>query len=150
MHIGKLCNRNVVVVDRDVRVQEAARLMREHHVGDLVVVEGEGNKAKPVGILTDRDIVVGVVAKDIEHLGILTVGDVISRELVTALFDEDHEEVLHRMRFHGIRRIPVVDSDGSLHGIFTMDDLLEHLAHDMASVAALLSRQPRREAARRS
>jgi CBS domain-containing protein len=121
--------------------------MRDQHVGDLVVVEDE--RDVPLGLLTDRDLVVGILAKDVEHLSQLEVGDVLTQELVIAREDEDVSDVLHKMTSTGVRRIPVVDRSGSLLGIFTLDDILGLVADDMASVAALVKRQRRIERGRR-
>jgi CBS domain-containing protein len=145
MEIGQVCNRHVVHITKEDRVLEAARRMRDEHVGDLVVVDEREGRKVPVGILTDRDIVVTLVAKNIEYLGELYVGDILSRDLVTASDNEDVVDVLDRMRVQGIRRMPVVDASGALVGIFTLDDLIELLYRDLESVATLISREQRRE-----
>jgi CBS domain-containing protein len=119
--------------------------MREAHVGDLIVVEENGSHRVPVGMITDRDIVVGVVAKEVTEFAKLAVGDVLLGELVIARSDEDLSDALGRMRRHGIRRIPVVDKQGNLEGIFTLDDLLAVLTHDLESVVRLLARQAEHE-----
>jgi CBS domain-containing protein len=147
MLVGKLCKREVVTIRRCHSVVEAARRMRDHHVGDLVVVEGENDT--PVGVLTDRDLVVGILAKDIEHLPKLEVGDVLTEPVVVVREDEDVSDVLHEMRKKGVRRVPVVNRAGSLIGIFTLDDLLGLVAGDMASVVALVKKQRRVEQERR-
>lgn len=147
MRIGKLCKREVVTVRRHHSIVEAAQRMRDHHVGDLVVVEGE--RDVPVGILTDRDIVVGVVAKAPEDLTKLEVGDVLTDQLIVASTEEDVEEVLERMKKHHIRRIPIVDKVGSLAGIFTADDLLALVSKDFATLSRLVGGQRAVEAARR-
>lgn len=103
----------------------------------------------PVGVLTDRDIVVGILAKDTEHVRLLDVGDVMERTLVTASEDEDLAAVLRRMRSFGVRRVPVVDARGDLTGILSVDDALPALSDEIAEVAALVSRQSKREPAHR-
>jgi CBS domain-containing protein len=123
--------------------------MREEHVGDLVVVEEREGRRVPVGILTDRDIVVGVLAKDGDHAKLLDVGDVIGGMLVTATEDEDIKPVLRRMRSFGVRRVPVVDETGGLSGVLSIDDVIAALSDEIAEVAALVSRQPSRESDRR-
>jgi CBS domain-containing protein len=145
MRIGQLCNRHVVHIGRGEPVLEAARRMRDEHVGDLVVVEERAGRRVPVGLLTDRDIVIGLLAKDVEHIGRLDVGDLLTRDVVTATEGEDVSEVLRRMRRQGIRRMPVVDGTGALVGIFTVDDLLGVLSEDLAVVVALIARERRRE-----
>jgi CBS domain-containing protein len=149
MRVGDACNRNVVVIELSGTIVEAARRMRAHHVGDLVAVVPERGGFVPVGVLTDRDLVVGVLAKDIEHIATLTVGDVITSEPILAREDEDLSVVLDRMRRNVVRRMPVVNADGLLVGIFTLDDLLGVLAEDVASIGALVSRQRTYEAERR-
>ncbi len=146
MLIRKLFKRDVVTIDPDASVLEAARLMRAEHVGD-VVVTGPGRR--PVGILTDRDIVVSVVAKDVEHLPTLAVKDVLTSEPIMAFEDEDAETVLARMRRRGVRRVPVVDREGVLVGIFAVDDILDLLADDLRGVVSLVTKQRRFEESRR-
>jgi CBS domain-containing protein len=123
--------------------------MREEHVGALVVVEQREHGRRPVGILTDRDIVVGVFAKDESHVGTLDVGDVMTPEPVTATSDEDVGDVLRRMRSFGVRRVPVVDASGMLEGIVTLDDIMAGLSEELAAAASLVTRQPEREVRRR-
>jgi CBS domain-containing protein len=123
--------------------------MREEHVGDLVVVENDGDRVVPVAMLTDRDIVVGVLARDATHLKTLDVGDVVLGTLVTASADEDIGDVLHRMRSFGVRRVPVVDATGTLVGIISLDDVLAGLADELAQAARIVKLQPDRESVRR-
>jgi CBS domain-containing protein len=149
MKIGTVSNPTVVVIGLGDSVLLAARLMREHHVGGLVVTEDDGHDKVPVGMLTDRDLVVGVLAKDVDHIKMLTVGDVITAKPIVAREDEDVSAVLDRMRRNVVRRVPVVDAKGHLVGIFTLDDLLGVLADDFASIGALVSRQRTYEAERR-
>jgi CBS domain-containing protein len=145
MNIGQLCNRHVVHIGRNERVLEAARLMRQEHVGDLVVVEERGGQRVPVGILTDRDIVVGLVARDVDHIAQLDVGDLLTRDVVTATERDELTDVLARMQQQGIRRMPVVDASGGLVGILTLDDLLGQLYADLAAVVSLIRRERSRE-----
>lgn len=143
MIIGKLLQRDVVTISPNAAVLEAARMMRAEHVGAVIAVD---DRKRPVGVLTDRDIVVSVLAKDVEHLGRLSVKDVLTADpVVTCLETDDIEVVLGRMRSRGIRRIPVVDKDGVLVGVFAMDDLLEILATDLSKVVGLISAQRRHE-----
>jgi CBS domain-containing protein len=150
MHVYELMTRHVAFIHRDEPLLVAVRRMREEHVGALVVVEERERMRVAVGILTDRDIVVGVFAKDVEHVSKLDVGDVMTTELVTATEDEDISAVLRRMRSFGVRRVPVVDGEsGSLRGIVTVDDALAGLAEELATAASLTSRQRERESAHR-
>jgi CBS domain-containing protein len=140
MSVGEICNRNVAVVEKERSIQEAAELMRKHHVGDLIVVGYDHNRKIPIGIVTDRDIVVELIAKKIPTDAV-TVGDVMSYELVTAMEDDDLLQTLKLMRAKGARRLPVVDSSGSLVGILTVDDIIELLAETLSDVSKLIERQ---------
>ena len=114
MNVGQLCNRDVVTADQYLPVLEAARRMRAHHVGDLVVVEAVRGGTEPIGIVTDRDLVLEVLAENIEWAASLRVCEIMTCEPVTAREDEDATVVLHRMRCHGVRRLPVVDARGAV------------------------------------
>ncbi len=126
MNVGEVCKRQVVVAERGLALVEAARRMRENHVGCLVVVDDPA-RPRPVGILTDRDIVVEVVAADLT-LADVTVGDIMSGALETVHEGDGALGSLATMRRRGVRRLPVTDAEGFLVGIVTLDDLLEVLA----------------------
>lgn len=148
MAIGEICNREVVIVAREAPVIAAARLMRQYHVGDLVVVDELAGLRRPVGIVTDRDIVIEVVAMEVAPEA-LRVGDIMSAELATVRETEGVYETIRYMRDKGIRRLPVVDRDGWLQGIVTLDDLLILLAEEMGELARLIGREMDREQASR-
>ena len=144
MNAGELCNREVVFAYRDTRLVEAARLMREHHVGSLVVVVDRLSERVPVGILTDRDIVVAVVAKALDPRA-LTVGDVMAGELLTVRENDGIPDALRLMREKGVRRVPVLTHSGALAGILTIDDLLELMAEELGAFARTIDRERVRE-----
>ena len=144
MYIGEICTRNVVICTTGTSIVDAAHLMRQHHVGDLVVVEERNGKRIPTGVVTDRDLVVEIVALN-APLENLTIDDIKSRELITAKESDDVLDVLEQMQRHGIRRIPVVDNYGALAGIVTLDDLLEILAEELGTMVKLISRERSRE-----
>lgn len=148
MRIGECCNRTVVIAAADTGAREAARLMREEHVGNVIVVERENGRVRPLGIVTDRDLVIEVLAKDapIEEL---TVADIMSDRLFTAQEDDDLDETLDQMRDLGVRRVPVVDLDGALIGILTLDDVISLAANTMASMARLVRHEMDLEVRRR-
>ena len=146
MAVGEICNREVVIAERSLSVAEAARLMRTHHVGDLVVVEETGGRGQPVGIVTDRDIVVEVVAAGVNPEA-LKVGDIMGPDVATVRESEGLFEALRYMRDKGVRRMPVVDGGGGLIGILTLDDLLGLLAEEMSELAKLVSHERQRETA---
>jgi len=149
MAVGEICNREVVITEKSASVVDAARLMRTHHVGDLVVVEEKGGRNQPVGIVTDRDIVVEVVAAGVNP-DALKVGDIMGPEVATVRESEGLFEALRYMRDKGVRRMPVVDRDGGLVGILTLDDLLSLLAEEMTELAKLVSHERQREATARA
>jgi CBS domain-containing protein len=140
MTIGALCNREVVYVNRDVTVHAACKLMRHYHVGSLVVVDEVDGKRTPVGILTDRDIVVEINAMDLDAK-VITAGDIMSQELVIVPESEGVLETIEVMRLKGVRRMPIVDAENRLVGIVTIDDLLEVLAEELTDIARIVSRE---------
>jgi len=149
MAVGEICNRGVVVAEKTLSVPEAARLMRQNHVGDLVVVDTDGGGQKPVGIVTDRDIVIEVVAAGVDPDS-LRVGDIMGPEVASVRESDGVFETLRTMRDRGVRRMPVIDRDGALVGILTLDDLLGLLADEMTELAKLVSHERQREAAVRT
>jgi CBS domain-containing protein len=149
MSIGDICNRETVFATKDSSISQAAQLMREHHVGDLVVVEEKAGRRIPVGILTDRDLVIEILAKDVDMHNV-SVGDVMSNELMTARESDGLYETMQRMRAKGVRRVPVVDANGALAGIVTVDDLLDLLADELTTLARLLSREQARDHQKRT
>jgi CBS domain-containing protein len=146
MQIADLCHESVTVVRRDTSIHEAAELMRRYHIGTVVVVDIEKGAHIPVGIVTDRDIVVGVVAMNLDPRD-LTAGDIMSDELVTVPEDYDVYRAMERMRKQGVRRMPVVNSDGFLTGIVSLDDLLPLVAQELVELAKLPSAGRLRECA---
>jgi CBS domain-containing protein len=150
MNVGELCIREVVFVRPNETIVEAAKLMRAYHVGDVVVVREEGGRRKPVGMLTDRDLVIEVLAQAADKASLLLVDDVASMDDVVTLHEEDSAEAaLATMLSHGIRRIPVVDGEGALVGIVAQDDLLELLTGQMTRLAKIPGHQAEREQQRR-
>ena len=137
MDVNLICNHNVATVTKAQGIVAAAALMREQHVGDLIVVEPRDNASLPVGILTDRDIVVGVVAKGIAADAV-TVGDTMTRNLLTVREDSSLEFALREMRRYGVRRAPVVRANGDLVGVVAIDDVIQHLAMQLGRLADLI------------
>jgi CBS domain-containing protein len=148
MPIGDVCIRDVVVASRETTAREAARLMAENHVGNLVVVEDIGGRRVPVGIITDRDIVRNVVAEALDA-SVFSLGDLGVRELVTTGEHQGIYECMQQMRINGIRRMPVVDGKGALVGIISLDDLIQLLAEEMSELAKVITREQARETVRR-
>ena len=144
MQIGEICNREVVICDSGTAVSEAARLMRNYHVGSLVIVEERNGGRVPTGLVTDRDLVIEVLATDVAPEK-LTVGDIRTTELTAVRATDDVFDALELMRRKGVRRMPVVDAQGALAGIVTLDDLLEILGEKLGSMVKLISREQLRE-----
>lgn len=144
MSISKICNREVVIVQPNETVLEAARLMRQHHVGDVLVVEDRGGMRVPVGIVTDRDLVVEIMAAKLDP-AFTAVSDVMLHELVTIKESVGLFEAIEYMRCKGVRRLPVVADNGGLVGILTLDDLLELLAEELAALAKLVKYEQKKE-----
>lgn len=137
MTAGKYCNREVVVTEPNTTIPHAARLMRKHHVGDLVVVKKQGNENIPVGIVTDRDLVVEVLAQHVP-LEAVTFKDVMNTDLVSVTEDETLLDTLALMDKRGVRRILIVNNHGGLEGILSADDAIELLAEAMNSLVKLV------------
>lgn len=157
MKISEICTRNVVTVREFDDLTTAARLMRERHVGYLIVVApivdelalmADGPALKPIGVITDRDIVVAVVARETEPRS-LRVGDVMSREPVVVNEELSISAALREMRRIGVRRVPVVGRSGSLVGVLSLDDILGSLSEELLDVAGSIRSEVRIEKALR-
>jgi CBS domain-containing protein len=143
---GEFCNRRTIVAKGGETISDIAQRMRDEHVGSVVVVEHlPGSHAVPVGVLTDRDIVVRVLAATDRHLHSFRVRDIMTEKLIKARDDEDLFEVLKRMRSFGIRRIPIVDRSERLQGIITLDDIVDFLHEQISNMSSLISRERQRE-----
>ena len=142
MIIGHIRTPNVVVTYPDQPLADAARVMRDSHVGALVVLDKHDPQRLPQGFLTDRDIVRGQLLKGAD-LHCLTVGDVMTRNPLVLPLDMSLSEGIGALRARGVRRAPVVDGNGSLAGIVTLDDLLPALARNLQELAKLMGKQAR-------
>ncbi|MBL6750225.1 MAG: CBS domain-containing protein [Nevskia sp.] len=149
MKTGDCCNRVVLVTKADTGIRETAELLRKSHCGSVVVVRDDGTGAHPVGIITDRDLVVEVLACGIAPEQV-SAGDVMSGDLVLVGEDEEVVEAAARMRKAGVRRAPVVDGQGRLVGIVTLDDLLDFTAKLLGVMASMVRREIATEAAHRT
>ena len=146
--IGNSCVKPVATVTRASTVAEAAALMRKHHVGALVIVDDSNGARKPLGIVTDRDIAIEVVAAGLVPATV-TVGEIVQRPVTTVTEDAGWAETVRLMSVNGVRRLPVVDAAGGLIGIVSFDDLLVHLAGPLVAIADLAGRERRFEASTR-
>ena len=144
MTVGEICTRTVVTCGPDATATEVARLMRDAHVGDIVVVRERNGRQEPIGILTDRDLVVQVLAQEVDP-GALRACDLIRWEIVTAPEDQAVYDAIWDMRRKGIRRLPVDGKNNELKGILTADDVARHLAQQLGDVASIAPQQRKRE-----
>jgi CBS domain-containing protein len=136
MNIRNICQKNPVTVRRSDELIRAAQLMRERHIGYLVVVEPDvaDGSQRPIGVLTDRDIIVTVVAREADPRS-LRVGDIMTQQPVTANTTDSIDKAIREMRRVGVRRLPVVGQKGELVGILSLDDVLDVLAGELQNVA---------------
>lgn len=149
MTAGEYCNRDVVVIEKSESVREVVKLMRSNHVGDVVVIEKRDQSVIPLGILTDRDIVVELVAEDVD-LDAVNVGDVMSDQLVTVDNGTKLLDAIKLMRIKGVRRLPVVNAEGELQGILTVDDLLELIVEQLSDIVGLVVNEMTEEIIKRN
>ncbi|ABO59259.1 CBS domain-containing protein [Burkholderia vietnamiensis] len=140
MNAAMLCTRDVATCTTQATVVDAAAMMRDAHAGDLVVVSEQDGKLVPVGMVTDRDIVLTVVRADAAP-GALFVGDVMSAPVALANADDDIWLLAKRMRQHGVRRLPVVGADGELVGVVSLDDMLRAAAALLDELRLVAARQ---------
>ena len=145
MPIREYCNLNVICCEPDAPIAEVAALMRKHHVGDVVVVanQQEGQQI-PLGILTDRDILIETIALDVEAK-LFTASDLMSTPVTTILEQAGLSEALGIMRGKRIRRLPVVNHTGGVIGMVTTDDILNVLAGELSALAAIVVEQTIKE-----
>ena len=144
MSIGEFCTRKVVVTEKDTGIVELAELMRKNHVGNVVVIEKHVDRVLPLGIITDRDIVVKAIAEEVD-LESLSAADIMSTTLITAKQKDGLWDTLQLMQSQGIRRLPVVSDEGFLEGILTVDDLIELLADELVILSKITGRGQRFE-----
>lgn len=137
----------VAVVEPDTTAFAVAQLMRKHHVGAMVVVDAE-EKSRAVGIVSDRDLVMELIAEGLDP-GIFTAGDIMSDHLVMASPAMDAMDAVKLMNTHCVRRLVIVDEADRLVGIVTMEDILELFARELALLAAGMAGARQREISER-
>jgi CBS domain-containing protein len=148
MTAGDICKRKVTVGYRQTTLVAAAQLMREDHVGSVVVVDEDDGSRRVCGMVTDRDIVMSVVATGLQPEP-LCLEDIMSEQLVTVAESDAMPDVMRAMRDHGVRRLPVVDAHDELLGIVTMDDVLKILVRELNMLVGTMETSIRHEHARR-
>ena len=146
METSKLISKKVITVKKNESVQDAAKLMRKHHIGDVVVLDPKSNA--PIGMLTDRDIVLATIALNVPYEGV-TVGDIMTEKLVTVGQNADIHEIIRLMKVHGVKRIPVVGAKKNLLGIISRDNVMKYLGDEFSSIGDTYQRQRSKEKERR-
>lgn len=144
MKVGQYCKRSVTAVSGSTDVANVARLMREKHVGFLAVYKEGDDQRKPVGVITDRDIVLQVTALDL-NAQLVTAEDIMTRQPLIAREGDELSDALQAMRLSGIRRVPVVDARGALTGIIAMDDAIALVTELMCDISGTIRSEQREE-----
>ena len=139
MLLKEACTAGVVCCGPQTSVLQAASLMRHKHVGDVVVVDDPQAEGIPLGIVTDRDLVIEVLGNGLDPAK-TTVGSLMRKPVIIAHESEDTTEVLERMRVHGVRRLPVVAHEGEVVGIITIDDLLRLFVADAGALLDIMTK----------
>jgi CBS domain-containing protein len=144
MNVGNLCSRHLVMASIGAPVSDVARLMRDEHVGAVVITERDGEKSRVAGILTDRDIVRAQLARtaDLTSLG---AAETMTRNPLVLSEHESIDLAIAHLRARGVRRAPVVRDDGTPVGLISVDDLLAHLASNVTGLAGVVAQQVRKE-----
>ncbi len=148
MRIGEYCKRQVVSINANADIFEAAARMREQHVGFLVVYRDGDDHRRPIGVLTDRDIVLQVTAARVDPQSV-RVEDAMTRDPLIAKESDDLADLLEGMRIAGIRRVPVVDSIGALSGVIAIDDAIDVITGLLCNISGSLKSEQRQEWSRR-
>jgi CBS domain-containing protein len=144
MKVGEYCKRAVVAIASNADAAAAAKLMRAEHVGFLIVHREGDELQRPVGVLTDRDLVLGVMAREVDQHSV-TVDDVMTRQPIIATDTDELSDLLQAMRMAGIRRVPVVDVRGALIGIMAIDDAIDVITGLMCDIAGSIKSEQRQE-----
>lgn len=148
MDLMKIASSRAITVPRETSLAEVARLMRDNHVGDVVVTEQKAGRLAPVGILTDRDIVMATIAVG-APIEPLLAGDVMTAEVACISADASLIDAIALMKEKGIRRLPLINKDASLIGIVTLEDIMALLSRELTALAQVAERQKEMELRRR-
>jgi CBS domain-containing protein len=144
MKVGEYCKRAVVAIASSADAADAAKSMRDEHVGFLIVYREGDALQRPIGVLTDRDLVLGVMAREVDPHAV-TVDDVMTRQPLIANEGDELSDMLQGMRLAGIRRVPVVDTRGALVGIMAIDDAIDVVTGLMCDIAGSIKSEQRHE-----
>ena len=144
MLVGSLCSPRPACVPAGAPIADVARLMRDRHVGAVIVTEGAAGRLRAIGMITDRDIVRAQLERTAD-LSRLSAGEVMTRNPLVIGEEDSVDGAIAHLRARGVRRAPVVAPDGRLVGLISTDDLLANVARKLVSLAAIVGRQPRAE-----
>ena len=144
MLTGEFCSRDVVIIGKTDSVFMASKLMREHHVGNVLVVDLINGKRIPVGILTDRDIVIRVLAQ-YDNFNDIRIEDIVDSKLITAYENDDLMVTIKLMRMNGVRRIPIVNRENELVGVLSVDDILDVITEQLMDIDQLIAKELKNE-----
>jgi CBS-domain-containing membrane protein len=148
MDIGSLCTRRLITIGRSASLQQAAALMREHHVGSLVVTEAQDEGERVCGLVTDRDLAIEVLARGFDGAR-SQVGQMLDGRLVVAPMQASVADAIELMQNHGVRRLLVRDDIGNLVGLVSFDDLLQACADQFNALAQVVRKGIERETVER-
>ena len=138
MNVGEICSRNVIQVSQQDSVLKVARIMREQHVSAVIVVDNIEGEFRPQGMITDRDLVLEVLAVKIDPT-VVKAEDILTSELICVTETHEVSEALKYLRYYGVRRAPVVNIEGVLVGLFSIEDSLSILSEEFSQLVKLLS-----------
>ena len=144
MLIGTICSRRSITVTIGAPISDVACLMRDQHVGAVIVTESGPEQSRAVGMITDRDIVRAQLERTAD-LSRLSAAQVMTRNPLVIGEEESVDGAIAHLRARGVRRAPVVALDGTLVGLISADDLLTHVARKLIGLAEIVGRQPRAE-----
>ncbi|MDI6719342.1 MAG: CBS domain-containing protein [Methanomicrobiales archaeon] len=136
MKISEASRSEVVSAQPDARVSEIVRMMKDRNVGSVVITD----QNRPVGIITDRDVLLRIVAEKRDPEAV-AVSEVMTRDPMVFPADISVHEAVQKMENKWFRRIPIVDGNGRLTGIVSIDDLMGLLIREMASIASIVRKQ---------
>jgi CBS domain-containing protein len=140
MNVGDICSRHFIHVSQQDSVLNVARIMREQQVGSVVVIDDLGGEIRPQGMITDHDLVVEVLAAKIDP-SVVTAEDILTGELICVTETHDVKEALKYLHYYGATRAPVVNVDGVLVGLFSVEDSLSKLSEEFTEIVTLLSNE---------
>lgn len=149
MRVAQVCSHNVAHIGAAASVREAAEAMRKRHAGSLVVVDEPNGERIPIGIITDRDIVLTVVAPGIDPEAV-SVADVMTRDPATCSESQSLFDAIETMRLRGVRRLPVLNAKGGLMGVIAADDIYAVMGIHLRELGQALSRERVQESQVRS